>query len=70
MIRNPFEVIKQNLQIGKHNGSINKAVSDIYSKKGIKGFYVGYSSLLLRELPFSSIQFPFYEALKLMQIKY
>ena len=26
LIRNPSEVIKQNLQIGKHNGSIRQAI--------------------------------------------
>jgi solute carrier family 25 S-adenosylmethionine transporter 26 len=57
------------LQIGKHDGSMFKAIKEIYSHKGIKGFYVGYFSLIMREIPFSSIQFPFYEVLKLAQIK-
>lgn len=30
----------------------------------ILGFYAGFLSLLLREIPFSSIQFPIYEFMK------
>jgi len=30
----------------------------------LKGFYSGYGSILLREIPFSSIQFPIYEKMK------
>ena len=48
---------------------MSQAVKDIYAHQGIKGFYTGYGSLIFREIPFSSIQFPFYEALKLVQIK-
>lgn len=45
-------------------------MTEIYKHKGISGFYTGYFSLIMREIPFSSIQFPFYEILKLFQIKY
>ena len=45
------------------------AINEIWKNRGIKGFYVGYLSLVMREIPFSSLQFPFYEALKLIQIK-
>lgn len=70
MIRNPSEVIKTNLQIGKIKGSTYNAVSEIYAKSGISGFYVGYLSLIMREIPFSSIQYPFYEFLKGMAISF
>ena len=46
-----------------------EAIRQVYQHQGLKGFYVGYTSLIMREIPFSSIQFPFYELLKLMQIK-
>ena len=42
---------------------------DILKHKGMKGLYAGYFPLILREVPFSSIQFPFYEILKMTQIK-
>jgi solute carrier family 25 (mitochondrial S-adenosylmethionine transporter), member 26 len=69
IVRNPFEVIKQNQQIGKYN-TILEAISHIYSKKGISGFYSGYFSLVGREIPFSGLQFPLYEWFKRLQISY
>ena len=68
LIRNPFEVIKQNQQIGKYH-TIFEAVSDIFKKSGIRGFYKGYLSLVSREIPFSGLQFPLYEWLKRIQIR-
>ena len=46
------------------------AVSSIFASKGILGFYAGFRSFLLRDIPFSAIQFPLYETLKLIEIKY
>ena len=69
LIRNPFEVIKQNQQIGKYH-TIAEAFSAIYAKKGVRGFYNGYLSLVGREIPFSGLQFPLYEWFKRLQIKY
>ncbi len=37
--------------------------------KGIKGFYAGYISFIMREIPFSGIQFPLYEMLKAFSAK-
>jgi solute carrier family 25 S-adenosylmethionine transporter 26 len=68
LVRNPFEVIKQNLQVGKYKNMLECGI-DIFKHKSIGGFYSGYLSFIMREIPFSSIQFPFYEVLKLMQIK-
>ena len=64
LVRNPFEVIKQNLQVGKYKSMLECTV-DIYRHKSISGFYAGYFSFIMREIPFSSIQFPFYEILKM-----
>ena len=68
LIRNPFEVIKQNQQIGKYH-TIFEAVGDIFRKSGIRGFYKGYLSLIGREIPFSGLQFPLYEWFKRIQIR-
>lgn len=46
-----------------------ECISDIFKHKSIMGFYSGYFSFIMREIPFSSIQFPFYEILKMTQIK-
>lgn len=62
-VRAPFEVVKQRLQSGMHN-STREAINAIWRKQGARGFFAGYGSLVLRELPFDAIQFPLYELLK------
>ena len=49
---------------------MSTAIKEVYRHQGIKGFYTGYLSLIMREIPFSSIQMPFYEMLKLTAIKF
>ena len=69
LVRCPFEVVKQNMQIGKYKSTL-AAVQDIWMTKGlIKGFYAGFGSFVLRDIPFSAIQFPLYEVLKITQIR-
>jgi solute carrier family 25 S-adenosylmethionine transporter 26 len=46
-----------------------ECAKDILKHKGIGGLYNGYMSFIMREIPFSSIQFPFYEILKMTQIR-
>jgi solute carrier family 25 S-adenosylmethionine transporter 26 len=68
LIRNPFELVKQNLQIGRYNHII-EAVSDIYCKNGVRGLYRGYVITVTREIPFGLIQYPLYEYLKKLKGK-
>ncbi|KJE96287.1 solute carrier family 25 [Capsaspora owczarzaki ATCC 30864] len=63
VVRVPSEVVKQRLQAGVHKNMV-AAVRHILQTDGIAGFYRGYSSTILREVPFSFIQFPIYEAAK------
>ncbi|XP_020203914.1 S-adenosylmethionine carrier 1, chloroplastic/mitochondrial [Cajanus cajan] len=60
LIRVPTEVIKQRMQTGQLS-STSGAVRFIASKEGFKGFYAGYGSFLLRDLPFDAIQFCIYK---------
>jgi solute carrier family 25 S-adenosylmethionine transporter 26 len=55
----PCEVIKQNMQLGRFT-SVYSAVQTLR----FAGLYKGYSSLLLRDLPFRVIQLPLYDTLK------
>ncbi|XP_072980746.1 S-adenosylmethionine carrier 1, chloroplastic/mitochondrial-like [Typha angustifolia] len=64
LIRVPTEVIKQRLQTGQF-ASAPDAVRLIVAKEGFKGLYAGYSSFLLRDLPFDAIQFCIYEQLRI-----
>lgn len=62
-VRVPFEVVKQRLQSGMH-ATTAAAVSNILKTEGPSGFFAGYSSLIVRELPFDALQFPLYEYFK------
>ena len=68
-IRNPFEVVKQQMQIGLDT-NLADTVSNIYRLRGIRGFWAGYFSLICREIPFSAIQLPVYETMKIVQKNY
>ncbi|KAL7754445.1 S-adenosylmethionine transporter [Sorochytrium milnesiophthora] len=63
VIRVPTEVLKQRLQTRLYSSTVS-AVRTLYQKEGILGFYRGYLSTVLREIPFTCIQFPLYEYLK------
>ncbi|KAJ6918953.1 hypothetical protein NC651_013033 [Populus alba x Populus x berolinensis] len=62
-LNNP-QVVKQRMQTGQFT-SAPDAVRLIVSKEGFKGFYAGYGSFLLRDLPFDAIQFCIYEQLRI-----
>jgi solute carrier family 25 S-adenosylmethionine transporter 26 len=64
-VRVPTEVLKQRLQTGMDT-SLPHLVRQIYNeeKQGFKGFYKGFGITILREVPFSLIQFPIYEKFK------
>mmetsp|Transcript_17805 Transcript_17805/g.21617 ORF Transcript_17805/g.21617 Transcript_17805/m.21617 type:complete len:277 (+) Transcript_17805:134-964(+) len=64
LVRVPTENVKQKLQAGVYNSN-QAALRGIIDGKGFGGFYVGYTTTLFREIPFSMIQFPLWEGLKL-----
>lgn len=55
-MRNPFEVVKQQMQVGMHS-STRSAVATIMKVDGLRGFYAGYGATVIREAPFDAIQF-------------
>ncbi|KAJ1676031.1 S-adenosylmethionine transporter [Spiromyces aspiralis] len=59
----PTEVVKQRLQTKRYK-SLTSALGSIYRSEGVLGFYRGYFSTVVREIPFTCIQFPVYEYLK------
>ncbi|ORZ40285.1 mitochondrial carrier domain-containing protein [Catenaria anguillulae PL171] len=63
VIRVPTEVVKQRLQAGRYNSTWT-ALTSIVRSDGLLGFYRGYLSTVMREIPFTCIQFPLYEYLK------
>lgn len=60
--------MKQHLQVGNES-SLTASFNYIQKNHGYRGFYIGLSSLLLREIPFSCVQMPIYEAMKAQYLK-
>ena len=57
------------MQLGKYTRT-SEAIFDIWQTKGItRGFYAGFGSFVLRDIPFAAIQFPLYELLKILSIR-
>ncbi|KAF8157894.1 mitochondrial carrier domain-containing protein [Crassisporium funariophilum] len=68
LIRVPTEVIKTRMQTstyGAVGSSSFSAARLVLANNGLKGFYRGFGITVMREIPFTSIQFPLYELFKL-----
>lgn len=63
LVRVPTEVVKQRMQTGMYDSMIS-TVSNTIKRDGYMGLYSGYGITIMREVPFSLIQFPLYEHLK------
>lgn len=63
LVRVPTDNIKQKLQARMFN-TTSEAFQSIMQSSGVRGFYTGYFTTIMREIPFSLIQFPLYEAMK------
>lgn len=63
LIRVPTEVVKQRTQASPTSSSYNILLSTL-KQEGVRGLYRGYGSTVLREIPFSLVQFPLWEYLK------
>ena len=64
LFRVPVEIVKQRRQAG-HSSSI-AVIKHIWLLEGNKGFYRGYGTTVMREIPFSILQFPIWERLKII----
>ncbi|KAJ7738342.1 mitochondrial carrier domain-containing protein [Mycena metata] len=66
LVRVPTEVIKTRAQTSTYGPgqSSLSAAKFLLASDGWKGFYRGFGSTIMREIPFTSIQFPLYELLK------
>lgn len=69
LIRVPVEVIKQRAMVSKTKSPMI-IFRETFHAEGFRGFYRGFSSTVMREIPFSIIQFPLWEFLKSRWAKY
>ncbi|KAH7876042.1 mitochondrial carrier domain-containing protein [Lentinula edodes] len=67
LIRVPTEVIKTRMQTSSYGTGLSSfaAARILWTNDGLKGFYRGFGITVMREIPFTSLQFPLYELLKL-----
>ncbi|XP_023181531.1 S-adenosylmethionine mitochondrial carrier protein isoform X2 [Xiphophorus maculatus] len=63
LIRVPTEVVKQRTQASPSSTTYNMLLATL-REEGVRGLYRGYGSTVLREIPFSLVQFPLWEYLK------
>lgn len=63
LVRTPFEVVKQQMQLGLYTSN-TKTLKGIIAHNGALGLFAGFGSLVMREIPFDAIQFLTYERLK------
>lgn len=66
-VRVPTEVVKQRAQASKYRSSLAALKSVLANETGegvFRGLYRGYSTTIMREIPFTMIQFPLYEGMK------
>lgn len=59
----PLSIIKVRMEAPQGTGyqSVSEGIARIYTEEGIKGYYRGLTSSLLRDLPFAGLAYGFYE---------
>lgn len=69
-VRVPYEVLKTRSQttLGKQFSNLS-ILRQIIAKEGFVGLYRGYSCTVIRDLPFSAIQYPIWEGLKASHLR-
>ena len=71
IIRVPTEVVKQRAQAMKEHSSLSafKEILSARRESVFRGLYRGFWITIMREIPFTMIQFPLYEAMKRWQAR-
>ncbi|KAK4685106.1 hypothetical protein P7C73_g5053, partial [Tremellales sp. Uapishka_1] len=64
-LMNPFDVIKQRMQIrNSPYRTVVQCAKTVYAREGLSAFYVSYPTTLTMSVPFTAVQFSVYESLK------
>ncbi|KAF2760684.1 asparaginyl-tRNA synthetase [Pseudovirgaria hyperparasitica] len=63
-LMNPFDVIKQRMQLhGSEYRSLPQCARSVFRKEGLMAFYVSYPTTLCMTVPFTALQFMAYESM-------
>lgn len=69
-VRVPYEVVKMRSQTSVGGKVSNIAITrEVIGREGLVGLYRGFKSTVIRDLPFSAIQYPIWEKLKIMHLR-
>ncbi|KAL1303142.1 hypothetical protein AAFC00_006574 [Neodothiora populina] len=61
---NPFDVIKQRMQVhGSIYSSVSQCARAVFRNEGLRAFYVSYPTTLAMTVPFTALQFTAYESM-------
>ncbi|KAF8600423.1 S-adenosylmethionine transporter [Ceratobasidium sp. AG-I] len=71
LVRVPTEVVKSRTQTAAYGAGVSSlgAFLRVAKVEGLGGLYRGFGSTIMREIPFTSLQFPMYEFFKLRLAK-
>lgn len=61
-LMNPFDVIKQRMQIYDKKTNLFKIINEIIKKEGFKSFYYSYPTTIMMTIPFTALNFIVYES--------
>ncbi|KAI0320650.1 S-adenosylmethionine transporter [Amylostereum chailletii] len=67
LIRVPTEVVKTRSQTSSYGALADSSLAAarmLWNTEGLRGFYRGFGVTVMREIPFTSLQFPLYEMFK------
>jgi len=64
-LMNPFDVIKQRMQVhGSTFRTVSECARTVYQTEGLRAFYLSYPTTLVMTVPFTAVQFSTYEFFK------
>lgn len=69
IVRVPYEIIKMRAQTSREKLKIFETARSIVAVEGFAGLYRGFTSTVARDVPFSALQYPIWEYLKLKHVE-
>lgn len=60
-LMNPFDTLKQRMQLGSNNLSMSQLAKHMYKTEGFRSFYYSYPTTLSMNVPFAALNFVIYE---------